>query len=117
MDLLNSLRFGAISCARDTKDLVQKTNGQIDEFKPNQLDTEMHGRLYKKTISGIMRDRFGAKNPKHRNAIKRCLYFDRIRIKDFLIEYTKESSPTKICCSLVNSDLSDRSDTIFKPLG
>ena len=42
----------------------------------------------------ILRDRFGAEDPKHRNATKRSLCFDRKRIKDFLIEYTKENKPT-----------------------
>jgi hypothetical protein len=47
---------------------------------------------------------------------KRCLSFDRKRIKDFLIEYAKENSPTKIYSKLLISDSGDSSDSNFESL-
>jgi len=107
---------GIIEFAEIWNRLIEKTNGQVDEFKSNQLDTETYGRLYKRTVSNILRDRFGAEDPKHRNATKRCLCFDRKRIKDFLIEYTKENKPTRIVCTPLMNDSSDSSDSNFESL-
>jgi hypothetical protein len=107
---------GIIEFSEIWNKLVEKTNGQIDEFKSNQLDTEMYGRLYKRTISNILRDKFGAEDPKHRNATRRFLCFDRRRIRDFLIEYTKDSRPSKITCKLLVSYSSDASDSNFESL-
>ncbi len=47
----------------------------------------------------MLRDKFGAKNPKTRNATIRFLNFDVEIIKKHFQKYIKDKSPTKIDCS------------------
>jgi hypothetical protein len=46
----------------------------------------------------MIRDRFGAKDPKHRNSGSRSLEFDIEKVKDHLENYRKDKTPTRISC-------------------
>lgn len=66
---------------------------------------------YKTTISRMLRDKFGAKDPPTRNAKNRSLLLDVVEIKKHLEEYSRESAPTRINCIPVESDSSDSNDS------
>ena len=63
----------------------------------------------------MLRDRFGAKNPKTRDSRTRSLVFDIEKVKDHLKNYVKESS-TKISCYRKVNESSDSSDSNRKDL-
>jgi hypothetical protein len=91
--------------------LLDKTNGTINEYKKHEMETEIHGTIFKGTLAKILRDRFGAKDPKIRNSKTRCLAFNIERIKNHYENYAKDKSPTKISCNLKVNDSSDSSDS------
>ena len=96
--------------------LADKTNGTINEHKKHELETEVYGSIYKNTLSKMLRDKFGAKEPKTRDSKTRSLVFDIEKVKDHLKNYTKDKSPTKISCYQKISDSSDSSDSNRKDL-
>jgi hypothetical protein len=109
--------------------LQDKTNGTINEYKKHEMETEIYGAIYKNPFARMLRDRFGAKDPKTRGDFKtKSLAFDIKRIEKHLEDYTKDKSPTKIsCCCLLNkeekekevngsSDWSDSNDSNRKAL-
>ena len=95
--------------------IIEKTNGTINEYKKHELETEMYGTIYKTTLSRMLRDKFGAKDPKTRNSNTRALEFDIEKIKNHLENYRKET-PTKISCSQKVSDSNDSNDNNGKDL-
>ena len=96
--------------------LTDKTNGHVNEHKKHELETDVYGSIYKTTLSKTLRDKFGAKDPKTRDAKMRSLAFDIENIKNHLENYTKDKSPTKISCYQKVSDSSDSSDSTGKDL-
>ncbi len=78
--------------------VIEKSNGERDFFKNNEYHTERYGTIYKKTISKILRDKFGAKDSERRSAKISYVYFeDREKIERFLDEYKQKD--VKIKCS------------------
>jgi hypothetical protein len=92
-----------------------KTNGTINQYKRHELETEMYGTIYKTTVSRMLRDKFGAKDPKTRNSNTRALEFDIDKIKTHLENYRKEG-PTKISCYQKVRDCNDSNDSDRKDL-
>jgi hypothetical protein len=83
-----------------------KTNGSINEFKQHEMETEVYGTVYKTTLARMLRDKFGAKDPRTRNSNTRALEFDIEKIKNYLENYRKET-PTRISCYQKVSDSND----------
>ena len=98
VDLFEEYPNGIIPFNEIWLQIADKTNGSINEHKEHQLETEIYGTIYKKTLSRMIRDRFGAKDPKTRNSKTRSLDFDIEKVKNHLENYTKDKSPTKISC-------------------
>jgi hypothetical protein len=96
--------------------LLDKTNGTINDYKKHEMETEIYNPIYKNTLSKMLRDKFGAKDPKTREAKIRSLAFDIEKIKNHLDNYTKDKSPTKITCIQKVCDSSDSSDSNIEEL-
>jgi hypothetical protein len=96
--------------------LTDKTNGHVDDNKKHELETDVYGSVYKTTLSKTLRDKFGAKEPKTREAKIRSLAFDIEKIKNHLENYTKDKSPTQIYSYQKVSDSSDSSDSSRKDM-
>ncbi|ALI37212.1 hypothetical protein NMY3_03025 [Candidatus Nitrosocosmicus oleophilus] len=109
--LFEEYQDGVIPFSEIWYSMEVKTNGHINEYKRHQLETEVHGTLYKTSFSKMLRDKFGAKDPSTREANTRSLAFDIDKTMKYLESYTKENGPTQIECSLVKSDSSDSSDS------
>lgn len=111
VDLLNVYPNGRIPFTVIWTTLRDKVNGHEHPYKSNEMETEMHGTIYKRFISNLLRDRFGATNPNTRNAKFRELVFNIEEIKRYQADYSKETANTKISCKIVDlSDYSDPSD-------
>ena len=95
--------------------LKDKTNGSINEFKQHEMKTEVYGTIYKTTLARMLRDKFGAKDPRTRNSNTRVLEFDIDKIKNQLENYRKET-PTRISCYQKVSDSNDSNDSNRKDL-
>jgi len=95
--------------------LKDKTNGSINEFKQHEMETEVYGTIYKTTLARMLRDKFGAKDPRTRNSNTRVLEFDIDKIKNQLENYRKET-PTRISCYQKVSDSNDSNDSNRKDL-
>lgn len=108
VDLLNVYPNGRIPFSVIWITLRDKVNGHEIPYRSNEMDTEMHGTIYKRFISNLLRDRFGATNPNTRNAKFRELVFKVEEIKRYQADYSKEATNTKISCKLV--DLGDSND-------
>lgn len=68
--------------------IKEKSNGVYNSLKDNEFETENYGTIYKKTISRIIRDKFGAKDSEKRSAKITYVYFeDRSKIEKFLEDY------------------------------
>lgn len=97
--------------------IIIKTDGQVDQYKEYKLETEMYGSVYKMTISRLLRDKFGAKDPVNRNSNARLLSFNAQEIRNHLDNYTKYKSPTKINCRPLDiSDSNDSNDSNLEDL-
>lgn len=77
------------------------------------METESYGMIYKTTVSKMLRDRFGAKNPVTRDANIRCLVFDIEKTRKVLEDYM-DKGKFKIKCKSDLSDSSDSSDSVRK---
>jgi hypothetical protein len=97
-NLLDTFKNGNIPFS-EIWDLLQKNIVcDVDPFKPSQLEGEMYGTIYKRTISNILRSKFGAKSPEKRNSQATYLFFeDKEKIKNFLDDYNQNQ--LKITCS------------------
>jgi hypothetical protein len=91
--------------------LAERIGGHINSYKSNEMESEIYGTIYKATLSKMIRDRFGAKDPISRKATERYLLFDLNKTKGYLKAYTKENERTRISCSLIINDSSDSSDS------
>lgn len=111
VDLFHEHPNGLIPFRFIWESLTEKIDGHINQYKSNQMETEMYGTIYKGTLSKMIRDRFGAKDPTSRKAIERSLIFDMNKTKNYLQSYTKENEPARIACSLVVNDSCDCSDS------
>lgn len=112
VELFDDYADGVIPFHSIWRSIEVKTNGHINEYKTHQLETEVHGTIYKTSFSKMLRDKFGAKDPTTRESNTRSLSFDIDKTKKYLESYTKENGPTKIECSLIlDSDSSDSSDS------
>ncbi len=115
-DIFKDNPSGVIPISSIWEALKEKTSGHINQFKEHKMETEAHGTVYKTTVSKTLRDRFDAKDHKPRNSKQRSLMFDIEETIKHLHNYTKETSPVKISCSLIISDSSDSSDSNGKNL-
>ncbi len=109
-ELLKAHPNGIIPFHSIWKELTIKTNGILNSLKEHELETEAYGTIYKRTISNMLRDKFGAKPPKTRTANMRSLVFDKKEIENHIHNYVTDSNPTKINCSPTVSDSSDSND-------
>jgi len=119
--LLNQYSDGVIPFSLIWSALKDKTNGVENEYKENQMETEMYGTIYKMSISKILRDRFGARDPlTRRSSSVRSLVFDIEKTKKYFDSYRMENCPTKITCTTIqdkdNTDQSDSTDSINERL-
>jgi hypothetical protein len=88
--------------------VIEKSNGEKDYFKNNEFHTEKYGTLYKKTISKILRDKFGGKDSEKRSAKISYVYFeDRVKIERFLDEYKQKDVKIKCCKKSESSESSE----------
>ncbi len=115
-DLFEEYPDGVIPNSSIWDALKEKTNGHINSYKSQEMETETYGTVYKSAVNRTLRDRFGAKNPLKRKSKLRSLMFDIEETKRHLYNYTKENNSTKISCSLIVSDSSDSSDSNSKDL-
>lgn len=121
VELLNQNPDGVIPFNQIWTALKNKINGVENQYKESEMETEMYGTIYKMSISKMLRDRFGAKDPPtRRTASVRSLAFDTERIKKYLDSYIKENCSTKISCTSTmqgaNSDSTDSTDSIIEEL-
>jgi hypothetical protein len=95
VDLFEEHYNGVIPFNEIWTNLIDKTNGHTPQFKEDGLETEVYETIYKMTISKILRDKFGAKDPTIRNSKSRSLSFNVKEIKKHLENYIKYQSPYK----------------------
>ncbi|HEX5186698.1 MAG TPA: hypothetical protein VFV86_07390 [Nitrososphaeraceae archaeon] len=68
--------------------VTKNINGEVNPLKGNEFETDNHGTIYKRTVSKILRDKFGATDSKKREAKVTYLYFeDKEKIERFLEDY------------------------------
>jgi hypothetical protein len=91
--------------------LAERIGGHINQYKNNEMETEIYGTIYKATLSKMLRDRFGAKDPISRKASERYLVFDLNKTRSYLDSYARENNVTRISCSVIEDDSSDSSDS------
>jgi hypothetical protein len=111
VELFDEYADGIVPFYEIWRSMEGKTNGHINEYKTHQLETELHGTIYKTSFSKMLRDKFGAKDPPARESNTRSLWFDIDKTKKYLESYTKENGPTKIECSVIDSDSNDGNDS------
>ena len=68
VDLFKEHPNGIVPFNEIWANLTDRTNGHINEYKQNELETEAYGIIYKMTVSKMLRDKFGAEDPKTRDA-------------------------------------------------
>ena len=80
-ELLKGHPNGIIPFHSIWKELTIKTNGILNSLKEHELETEAYGTIYKRTISNMLRDKFGAKPPKTRTANMHHWYLTKKKLK------------------------------------
>lgn len=111
VDLFMEHNEGTIPFAKIWALLADMTNGRVNPYKTSEMETETHGIIFKTTLSKMLRDRFGAKDPNARNANTRCLVFDVEKTRKALEGYVERPN-FNINCKPDLSDSSDSNDTI-----
>jgi hypothetical protein len=82
-----------------------QSNGYLNSLKEHELETKAHRTVYKRTISEMLRDKFGAKEPKTRTANMWSLVFDKKDIENHKDNYVTDSNPTRTNCTQIAGTL------------
>jgi hypothetical protein len=107
---------GKVPFANIWNNLAEKIGGSVNYlYRPNEMETDLYGTVYKGSLSKMLRDRFGASDPEKRNAKERFLQFNVEKIRQSLHDYRKDGA-FSIQCRIANSDSSDSSDASTKDL-
>jgi hypothetical protein len=88
--------------------VILHTNGQVNQFKENEVITEIYGTFSKASILKMIRDRFGPEEKRYESF--RCLAFNVENLDRYYQDYLRGEKPTQINCQLVMDDSNDAND-------
>ncbi|MDN5845289.1 MAG: ATP-binding protein [Candidatus Nitrosocosmicus sp.] len=109
VDLFTNHHDGKIPFVNIWSSLAEKIGGNFNDYKPQEMETDGYGTIYKNTLSKTLRDRFGASDPVIRNSKARSLQFSIKGVRQNLEDYRKDQI-LHIVCHPINSDSSDSND-------
>ncbi len=97
LDLFNKYENGVFPFVEIWEMFIKKVDGKLNFSNPTEFDSDLYGKVHKKRISHILRNKFGATDPPVRNSKITYLYFEsREKIQLFLNDY--RNLPIKIKC-------------------